>query len=65
MVDISMCQNENCPLKTGCYRYMAIHSHYNQSYCDFEPYVLEYRDEGIVLNCENYISTKGRRLRNV
>lgn len=36
MPDISMCLNEDCPRKYGCYRYCAIPSPY-QSVCRFEP----------------------------
>lgn len=32
MPDISMCKNDNCPLKEKCYRYTAEPSPYRQSY---------------------------------
>lgn len=36
MPDISMCQNEKCPLKDNCYRYKAEPNPYRQSYGEFE-----------------------------
>ena len=36
MPDIAMCQNEECPRKTECYRYMATPSPYRQAYGDFD-----------------------------
>lgn len=36
MPDISMCLNENCSLKDGCYRFNAKPSEYSQSYELFE-----------------------------
>ena len=36
MPDIAMCQNERCPFKGECYRYMAKPSLFSQSYADFE-----------------------------
>ena len=36
MVDISMCENQKCPLKLTCYRFNAKPSSY-QSYVDFKP----------------------------
>lgn len=35
MPDISMCRNEKCPVKTKCYRYMAMPNGW-QSYANFE-----------------------------
>lgn len=32
MVDICMCQNEDCPLKDSCYRYRAKASEYQTFY---------------------------------
>lgn len=37
MPDISMCSNKECPLREGCYRFLATPSEYWQSYCRFEP----------------------------
>ena len=36
MPDISMCENQTCPLKSTCYRFNATPSSY-QSYADFKP----------------------------
>jgi len=35
MSDISMCKNEECPLKKTCYRYVAIPNDYWQAYGQF------------------------------
>lgn len=37
MPDISMCQNEACPLKKNCYRYTARPSSFLQTYGYFKP----------------------------
>lgn len=36
MPDISMCQNDSCPLKEKCYRFMAIPDDVWQSYTEFK-----------------------------
>ena len=36
MPDISMCANEDCPIKQSCYRYTAIANASYQSYAEFE-----------------------------
>ena len=36
MADISMCENQTCPLKETCYRFNATPSSW-QSYGDFKP----------------------------
>jgi len=36
MPDISMCNNQECPLKEKCYRYKAEPNPYRQSYGDFK-----------------------------
>lgn len=36
MADITMCDNDTCPIKEKCYRYTAIESVY-QYYCWFKP----------------------------
>lgn len=36
MPDISMCKNEDCPLKESCYRYMATPNIPYQSYGKFD-----------------------------
>jgi hypothetical protein len=50
MPDISMCRNEECPLKDSCYRYVAEPSHY-QAYGKFE-----YKD-----GCDHYLKFHGSR----
>lgn len=35
--DITMCSNEDCPLKKKCYRHEATPNPYWQSYSDFQP----------------------------
>lgn len=37
MADISMCDNNKCPLKETCYRFKAIPNPYWQAYANFEP----------------------------
>jgi hypothetical protein len=36
MPDISKCTNENCPLKTTCYRYTCKPDRWGQAYTEFE-----------------------------
>ena len=36
MPDISMCQNQTCPVKEECYRFMATPNPYRQSYAAFK-----------------------------
>lgn len=49
MPDITMCLNDDCPLKDKCYRHTAIPKEYWQSYANFE-YVVK---DGEVI-CEDY-----------
>lgn len=35
MPDISMCKNNNCPLKLACYRFTAPANEHHQSYTTF------------------------------
>jgi hypothetical protein len=51
MPDISMCNKEDCPSYTSCYRAQAIPSEYQQ---DFFPY----DNEGAEY-CEHYIEIEG------
>lgn len=37
MPDISMCANEKCSLRMGCYRYRAVPNEFRQSYGTFYP----------------------------
>lgn len=36
MPDISMCKNEECPLREKCYRFLAEPDPYWQTYADFK-----------------------------
>lgn len=36
MPDLTLCQNNSCPMKKNCYRYMAEPDPYMQSYSEFE-----------------------------
>jgi hypothetical protein len=57
MPDISMCDNDACPSRRLCYRYMADPDEYMQSYCNFTVY--ENRDK-----CESFWPIEpGYRLR--
>lgn len=38
MPDISMCGDENCPLKSECFRFRCIPSEFGQSYFGESPY---------------------------
>jgi hypothetical protein len=46
MPDISMCQQDKCPVKDTCYRYMATPCPYRQSYM----LITEFDDDG----CRHY-----------
>lgn len=37
MSDITKCTNTACPMADMCWRFVAPHSHFNQSYAKFEP----------------------------
>ena len=37
MPDIAMCENNECPKRTTCYRFMAEPNSRRQSYADFKP----------------------------
>ena len=50
MPDISMCENQDCPFNTSCYRFTAEANPYRQSYGDFKPTVED--DE---LTCKYYL----------
>lgn len=50
MPDISMCQNEACPLKEKCYRYTATPNKKLQAYGWFKP-----NEEG---KCDHYWDNK-------
>ena len=49
MADIAMCDNQDCPFNTSCYRFTAEPNPYRQSYGDFKPIIED--DE---LTCEYY-----------
>jgi hypothetical protein len=51
MPDISMCMNEECPLKEECYRFTVQPNKYRQSYGNFKP-----NEEG---QCVYYWNNKG------
>lgn len=48
MPDMTLCANEDCPLKEGCYRYMALDTDPWQSYY-YGPY------NSKTGKCEDYI----------
>lgn len=41
-----MCSNKECPMRTTCYRFMAVPNEYRQSYSCFEPKLND---------CQNFI----------
>ena len=49
MPDISMCENQDCPFNTSCYRFTAEANPYIQSYGDFKPTV-----DGDELYCDYF-----------
>lgn len=51
MADITMCQNNKCPLRISCYRFKAIPDQY-QSYSNFEFELIRYNEP----YCDDYIS---------
>lgn len=54
MADITMCRNEDCPIKESCYRYTATASEYRQSYFFGSPSkIVDDKFE-----CEYYWETK-------
>lgn len=58
MPDITMCTNDECPLRESCYRYMAKPSEYMQSYAVFE---WKAGKKGKV-DCEYYVKIKPKRV---
>lgn len=38
MVDMAMCEGDNCPMKDKCYRHTAIAAKYRQTYFIESPY---------------------------
>ena len=58
MPDIAMCQNGDCPLREGCYRFTATPDQYRQSYAKFE-YRFEYIESDgygeLDVTCEHYM----------
>ena len=58
MPDISMCRNESCPLKEGCYRYTATPSFW-QSYSSFQYKIKENEeDTEIIVECKGFWDNK-------
>jgi hypothetical protein len=50
MPDISMCQNNKCPKRLTCYRFIAIPDELLQAYSYFEP-----EENG---ECDGYLKSK-------
>lgn len=57
MADISMCINEECPLKENCYRYTAPAAEFWQAYGDFEYFI---NDKKQVV-CDHYWDNSAQR----
>ena len=55
MPDITMCINDDCPLRHSCYRYMATPSYMRQAYCNFTP---KKNAKGKV-ECEHFLKIYG------
>lgn len=54
MVDITMCDNQDCAIKLYCYRFMAIPSGF-QSYAHFKPFA-----EADGWHCEHFIEIRSK-----
>ena len=52
MPDITMCNNEKCPLNKTCYRFTAIPNEYSQSYAEFKPFIDDVLD---FVDCEYFL----------
>jgi len=63
MPDISMCQNETCPLRDKCFRFMATPSRY-QSYSMFEWEHLDH-ELGKVIHCNDFFKITNPRSSSV
>ena len=55
MPDISMCLNKQCPLRTDCYRFLAV-PNTHQSYTDFR---FTTNTDGVA-HCDNFWSYSKR-----
>ena len=56
MVDITLCTNNECPIRNSCYRYVALPTPERQSYSNFKPYTTL-----AGLTCDSYIPANGHR----
>lgn len=68
MVDLTMCMNKTCPLRSKCYRYRAVPSMW-QSFAMYQPhtFVKNGVTGGAVFEteCEYFWEIDGRVLRSV
>lgn len=55
MPDISMCTNDRCPIKVGCYRFTAIPGVMLQSYSSWEFKIVN----GNHITCDGYWNNDG------
>lgn len=52
MPDITMCENDDCPLNDHCWRFNSPPNQYYQSYQKYQPQIDEELDE---VDCKFYI----------
>lgn len=55
MPDLTMCVNDGCPMRTKCYRFMAVANPNRQSYMKFW-----FREDG---TCDDFVEIRGREVR--
>lgn len=64
MVDITMCMNKSCPLRSKCYRYRAVPSNW-QSFAMYKPSITLNGSLPIKVECEYFWEIDGRVLLSV
>ncbi len=53
MPDITKCTNDECHLKSICYRFTCTPSEHQQSYARFEPQLIDKKN--YIVECDKYI----------
>ena len=64
MPDITMCDNEQCPLREKCYRFRAIPDPYWQSFAHFEPSTYP-TPKGTQTECDHFWDISERPQREI
>jgi hypothetical protein len=60
MPDITMCSNNECPLKENCYRFKAIPSDW-QSYSSFNPV----KDNKYQYTCDHFMKIHEKQIKKI